>query len=137
MVQALAMDNVDFVQLLLEYGVTIGSFLTNEILEFLYGYRSYDSFSPIRWEISDKDYKPCNMSGINGEIYRGLCESRGLDSHNIAIPRKVIENIMNDLCEGLVKIGNEKFLEASIFFFFFCLVLVFILTLSQTCFILK
>ena len=39
MIMALARDNVEFVKLLLDYGVSISSFLTNEVLEFLHGYR--------------------------------------------------------------------------------------------------
>ena len=49
MIMALALNNVEFVELLLEYGVSIGSILTKEVVEFLYGYRALDKSSPMRY----------------------------------------------------------------------------------------
>lgn len=111
---ALAMDNVEFVKLLLEYGVSISSFLTNEVLEFLHGYRSYNKNSPLRYEISEKEYKMYHMAGINTNIYNFICVYTQLHTSYVAIPRKVIEKAMEDLCSGLVKIEDEKFIEVSI-----------------------
>ena len=119
---ALAMDNVDFVKLLLEYGVNISSFLTNEVLEFLHGYRSYDKSSPLRYEISEKDYKPYHMAGINANIYNYICSYNQLNTPFVAIPRKIVERVMQNLCSGLVKIEDEKFIEVSTVCSFVCYV---------------
>ena len=71
---ALATDYVEFVELLLDYGFNMRNFLTNEVLEFLYGVRSHSNLSPLKWEIPGKDFKSCQMSGENGEIYGRICK---------------------------------------------------------------
>ena len=53
LIMALAMNNVEFVELLLDYGVSISTILTKDVIEFLYGYRSYDKSSPMRYLLTE------------------------------------------------------------------------------------
>ena len=74
MIMALATDYVEFVEILLDYGFNMRNFLTNDVLEFLYGIRAHSNLSPLKWEIPSKDFKPCHVSGENGEIYTRICQ---------------------------------------------------------------
>ena len=112
---ALAMNNVEFVRLILEYGVSINSFLTNEVLEFLYGFRSYDKGSPLRYELQDSDYKPASANCDNDSVYKALVAYEDQISMNrILIPRDRIESLIADICSTFFKFGTEKFIEVSL-----------------------
>ena len=50
LIMALALNNVPFVRLLIEYGVSIRSLLTKEVLEILYGYRWHDRPTALKVE---------------------------------------------------------------------------------------
>ena len=111
MIMALAMNYVDYVQLLLDYGFNMMNFLTNDVLEFLYGIRSHSSQSPLKWEIPDKDFKQCHTSGENGLVYTRICQQQGVPIDFSSIPRKSIEKALDRICDGLIKVGNEQFIE--------------------------
>lgn len=92
-------------------------------LNFMF-YRSYHNFSPLGWELTDKSYCPCNINGANGKIYEYLCDIGRYNVQHVTVRRCSIEYVMNVLCENLVKIGNEKFIEVrgprdSVISFFF------------------
>lgn len=109
---ALAMNNVDFVELLMEYGVCISLFLTNELMEFLYGFRSYDKSSPLRYEVLDREYKAIPKYSENAGIYKTLCAQDELVSpSSVMIPRCLIEVLVRHLCNPIIRKGNETFIE--------------------------
>lgn len=114
MIMALAMNNVSFVELLMEYGVCLGLFLTTELMEFLYGFRSYNKSSPLRYEIRDNEYQGIPKYSENASIYKYLCSQDELVSpDNVVVPRHLIEEIIRQICKPLIRKGNETFIEVS------------------------
>ena len=54
----------------------------------------------------------CN-TGANTSIYKAICmyKQPPTQSSKMALPRRVIEEVMEDLCSGLVKIEEQTFIE--------------------------
>lgn len=61
MIMSLALDRVNFVRLFLRYGVSIETILSNDVLEFLYGYAARASpTSTLKYEFDEgKSYQCC------------------------------------------------------------------------------
>ena len=60
---ALALNNVPFVRLLIEHGVSIRSLLTQQVLEILYGYRWYGRPAALKVEeLKPKEVPDSNLS---------------------------------------------------------------------------
>lgn len=55
-IMALALNRVEFLELLLYYCVSVKGILTKPVLEFLYGYASFKYQSPIKEMVRDDDY---------------------------------------------------------------------------------
>ena len=82
MIMALARDNVEFVKLLLDYGVSISSFLTNEVLEFLHGYRSvpvwfglFCFFIVIEFETEIHEFHENKEISLRSQTHRGTTKN--------------------------------------------------------------
>ena len=71
MIMALAMDRVDFVKLFLQYRINITTLLKEDVLGFLYGYRSQDAHSILKKIIKD-GYKPAK--GDYEDVMKQLCK---------------------------------------------------------------
>jgi len=111
MIMALALDRLDFVRLLLKNCVSVNTFLTRNLLEFLYGYRSKMMTSSLRFEINDKEYTAIDMNSTHVDTLKTLC---GYESYNVlscSIPYSVIRRTVQHLCGRIKKQGNEDFLE--------------------------
>ena len=118
MIIALARDNVDFVDLMLDYGVSMHTVLTNQVLEFLYGYRAQVYGSSLSFEFVPENYTSFvkNPDGSIDEkmieLYNCLCLVGGVTPQRSCLPRKNIECfIINTLCKSLIQVENETFIE--------------------------
>ena len=111
---ALALGRVDFVKLLLDQGVSIHSILTNEVLQFLYGYQSYMDNSTLRYEFSENDYVNADSSEAYKYIINLVCSYGGINPRYCAIPRNIIESVIQKLCYTFIREGDERFTEVSI-----------------------
>lgn len=119
MIMSLAMNNVEFVEILMEYGVCISAFLTEELMNFLYGFRSYDKSSPLRSEFHNDDYEPIPAYSKNLTAYKTMCSQDDLVStSNVMLPRERIERLIHELCHDLIRKGNEGFVEVRLAPFF-------------------
>lgn len=110
MLMALAMNRVDFVKLLIEYGVSIEQFLTNDILEFLYWFQSRSVTSTLNFHIDNNLYVPATLNEhAKAEIT--LMGFETVKTNAWAIPRRQIENLMKYLCKHLVSKREQAFIE--------------------------
>ena len=111
MIMALAMNRVEMVKLLLDYGISIKEVLTNDVLEFLYAYRSRDVTSTLKFEIDSKKDKSKYMSvedvekkgDKNVELYRELLSLGPIHTNYCRLPRKVIVNLTKKLCQRFLR----------------------------------
>ena len=69
LIMALALNRSEFVRTLLNHGVSLHSLLTNEVLQFLYGYRSHTPTSTLKYEFNTNDYINAGESSGNRIIY--------------------------------------------------------------------
>ena len=60
-IMALALDRVAFLELLLNYGVSVQSFLKKNLLEFLYGYRALVRTNCSTMKYEENDYLVMNI----------------------------------------------------------------------------
>lgn len=116
MIMALALDRLDFVRLLLKNCVSVNTFLTRNLLEFLYGYRSKMMTSSLRFEIKQEEYTAIDMNCTHVDTLKTLC---GYENYNIlscCIPYSVIKRTVQHLCGRIKKQGNKDFLEVKFLF---------------------
>ena len=113
---ALALNRVAFLELLLNYGVSAQSILTQNFLQFLYGYVAIVSAnsSPIEYEAADY----CNFENEEKDLVPELCHiidhKKGFVSKNICIKLDVIKKNINKLCNRFLKRGDEIYTEVSL-----------------------
>ena len=110
---ALALNRVKFLELLLNYGISIQSILTQNFLQFLYGYVAIvrNNCSPIKYEAADF----CNFKEINlvPELCHVFEHTKGFASKNFCIKLDVIKKNINNLCNRFIKKGDEISTEVS------------------------
>ena len=110
-IMALALNRVDFLELLLNYCVSVNSILTESLLQFLYGYQSRISQSPIKEMIEDKDYCSVDDNYKHYNTIKTLCGYTGQETSKCCIQLSKIEDVVNKSCGNMIKKGHEKFIE--------------------------
>ena len=108
---ALALNRVDFLELLLNYCVSVNSILTKSLLQFLYGYQSRISQSPIKEMIETKDYCSVDESDKHYNTIKTLCGYTGQEMNKCCIQLSKVGDVVKKLCGNMIKKGHEKFIE--------------------------
>ena len=115
---ALALDRVAFLELLLNYGVSVQSILNQNLLEFLYGYVArVHTNSTMKY--TENDY--CSLTEKEK-----VSELWGFPEHEeaeVCIKLDVIEKNINVLCKRFIKKGDVIYSQVNlniIKFFTFC-----------------
>ena len=111
---ALALNRVAFLELLLNYGVSVQSILTQNVLQFLYGYVATvrTNCSPIKYEAADF----CVFEEIDlvPELCQVIEHTKGFASKKFSIKLDVIKKNINKLCNRFIKKGDEIYTEVSL-----------------------
>ena len=111
---ALALNRVAFLELLLNYGVSVQSILTENFLQFLYGYVAIirTNCSPIKYEAADY----CDFEEIDlvPELCHLIEHKKSLTSKSFCIKLDVIKKNINKLCNRFIKKGDEICTEVSL-----------------------
>lgn len=109
---ALALNRVAFLELLLNYCVSVSSFLTKPLLEFLYGYASRSNTLPIKDMVDeDNDYYPADENYKHYNTAKTLCSYTGYEASKCSIQLSKIRDIIKILCGRMIKKGHEEFIE--------------------------
>ena len=110
---ALALDRVQFLKLLLNYGVSVQSILTQNLLEFLYGFVTIvrTNSSPIKYE--EADYCDFKEKDLVPELFR-LIEHKKRSAWKACIKLDVIKRNINKLCDCFIKKGDDISTEVSL-----------------------
>ena len=107
---ALALNRVDFLELLLHYCVSVKAILTQPVLGFLYGYASYKYQSPIKEMVRDVDY--CKYEETKYfDTVKTLCSYTGQKLDKCCIKLSKIKDIIRRLCGRLIAKGDEDFIQ--------------------------
>ena len=111
---ALALDRVQFLKLLLNYGVSVQSILTQNLLEFLYGYVTIvrTNSSPMKYE--EADYCDFEKKDLVPELCRLIEHKKGSACKNVCIKLDVIKRNINKLCDCFIKKGDDISTEVSL-----------------------
>ena len=109
-IMALALNRVEFLELLLHYCISLKSIIKKPVLEFLYGYASYKYQSPINKMIKDDDYFGYDDPDYSATV-KTLCTYTGQQTNKCCISLSKIEEIIRRLCTRLITKGNEKIME--------------------------
>ena len=99
---ALALDRVAFLELLLNYGVSVQSILNQNLLEFLYGYVAL-----VRKNWSTMKYKKNDYCSLIEK--KKVSELWGITEHEedkVCIKLDVIQKSINKLCKRFIKKGD-------------------------------
>ena len=107
---ALALNRVEFLELLLYYCVSVNAILTKPVLEFLYGYASYKYQSPIKEMIRDVDYCKYEEPKYSDTV-KTLCSYTGQKLDKCCIKLSKIKDIIRKLCGRMITKGNEDFIQ--------------------------
>ena len=117
---ALALDRVAFLELLLNYGVSVQSILNKNLLGFLYGYRAL-----VRTNCSTMKYEENDYLVMNIEEREKVSELWSFNEHEedkVCIKLEVIQKNINKLCKRFIKKGDyiysKVILNISKFFYF-------------------
>ena len=110
-IMALALNRVDFLELLLNYCVSVNSILTKSLLQFLYGYQSRISQSPIKEMIEDKHYCSVDENCKHYNTIKTLCGYTGQETSKCCIQLSKIGGLVEKLCGNMIKKGHERFIE--------------------------
>ena len=110
---ALALDRVQFLKLLLNYGVSVQSILTQNLLEFLYEFVTIvrTNSSPIKYE--EADYCDFEEKDLVPELCR-LIEHKKRSACKACITLDVIKRNINKLCDCFIKKGDDISTEVSL-----------------------
>lgn len=111
---ALAQNRVTFLEVLLNCGVNLQSFLTQNILQFLYGYVAIvrTNYSPIKYESGD--YCDVEENDLVSELCQINESKKRLTLKKSGIKLDVIKKNINKLCNRFMKKGNEIYTEVSL-----------------------
>ncbi|XP_065684239.1 transient receptor potential cation channel subfamily M member 1 isoform X1 [Hydra vulgaris] len=101
MIMALAMNRVDFIKLFLNFGISIQSLLTADVLQFLYGYGFKNHHSVFKKLIKDKHYLPATGDYI--KVMKTLCRYKNHNPANISLSLKKIQKIIGRACSIFVR----------------------------------
>ena len=130
---ALALNNVPFVRLLIEHGVSIRSLLTQQVLEILYGYRWYGRPAALKVEeLKPKEVPDSNLSedrksffaklnlcmefssiSDNGQVINsiqlGAIKKHVQEKLLSCVPVSYTENLLKDYVSPLKNSGTKSF----------------------------
>ena len=107
---ALALNRVDFLELLLHYCVSVKAILTQPVLGFLYGYASYKYQSPIKEMVRDVDYCKYEETKYSDTV-KTLGSYTGQKLDKCCIKLSKIKDIIRRLCGRLIAKGDEDFIQ--------------------------
>lgn len=107
---ALALNRVEFLELLLYYCVSVKGILTKPVLEFLYGYASFKYQSPIKEMVRDDDYCKYEETKYSDTV-KTLCSYTGQKVDKCCIKLSKIKDIVRRLCGRMIPKGDEDFMQ--------------------------
>lgn len=109
-IMALALNRVEFLELLLYYCVSVKGILTKPVLEFLYGYASFKYQSPIKEMVRDDDYCKYEETKYSDTV-KTLCSYTGQKVDKCCIKLSKIKDIVRRLCGRMITKGDEDFMQ--------------------------
>ena len=112
-IMALALNHVGFLELLLNYYVSVSSILTKPLLEFLYGYASRINLSPIKEMFNDSDYSKIEKTYNHLHTVKKLCNYAGQDTTRCCIPIPKIRKIVKKFCSRLINKEHQEFMKVT------------------------
>lgn len=134
-IMALAINRVAVLKLLWNYCVSISSFLKKPLLEFLYGYASRSSTSPIKEMVDeDNDYFPVDESFKHYNTVKTLCSYTGSKTSKCSIQLSKTRDIIKILCGHMIKKGHEEFIEVILKICLWSKIIVLLQNPFETCF---
>nr|XP_047126609.1 transient receptor potential cation channel subfamily M member 1-like isoform X3 [Hydra vulgaris] len=111
MIMALAMDRVEFVKLFLNYGISIQSLLSPDVLQFLYGYRCKKPLSVLNHLTTKKNFTAA--CGDYLDVMETLCSYDKYDPNSISLSLNKVKKIVNAACSIFMRQETDQFIEGN------------------------
>ncbi|XP_047126609.2 transient receptor potential cation channel subfamily M member 1 isoform X2 [Hydra vulgaris] len=111
MIMALAMDRVEFVKLFLNYGISIQSLLSPDVLQFLYGYRCKKPLSVLNHLTTKKNFTAARGDYL--DVMVTLCSYDKYDPNNISLSLNKVKKIVNAACSIFMRQETDQFIEGN------------------------